>query len=248
MNLQELAKKIDHTLLTPAATFAELQKEVQVALKYNVASICVKPYWVKETAALLKGSDVITCCVIGFPHGNSATKVKSFEAETACQDGAEEVDMVINIGKVLEEDWVYIENELKEVVKVTKKYGAGLKVIFETDYLPEDRHKIKLCELCSKLQIEFVKTSTGFGFKKDKSGNLYYDGATEHDIKLMKKHCTGITQIKASGAIRDLDKLLKMLEYGATRIGATATEAMLEEAKARAEGKTNKVVASTSGY
>lgn len=249
MNIQELAKRIDHTLLMPNAKTEELKKEIAIALKYNTASICVKPYWVKETAALLKNSDVKVCCVIGFPHGNSTTEVKVFETLQACKDGAQEVDMVINIGKVLENDWNYTENELKLIVEITKKNDAILKVIFETDYLPLDEHKIKLCQICSKLNIEYVKTSTGFGYKKNKDGQMYYDGATEHDISLMKKNVSGITKIKASGAIRNLDRMLKLIELGADRIGATATASMIDEANERFLGiKAEKTVVSNSGY
>lgn len=249
MKVSELAKKIDHTLLMPNATIEDLRKEVAVALKYNTASICVKPYWVKITKELLNGSDVKTCCVIGFPHGNSSINVKAFEAQEACVDGAEEVDMVVNIGKVLEGDWDYVRKELKSVVDITKKHNAMLKVIFETDYLPSDEHKIKLCNICSDLEIEYVKTSTGFGYKKNKEGQMYYDGATEHDITLMKNNVSGITKIKASGAIRNLDRMLQMIALGADRIGATATVAMLEEAKQRFEGtKPTVLTTATDGY
>lgn len=224
---KKLSKYIDHTLLMPTATSKDLLTEASIAIKYDVASFCVKPYWVEETAKILKGTDVKTCCVIAFPHGNSATKVKVFEAKSACEEGAQEIDMVLNIGKVLEEDWEYTFQELSEIAKVTKDYGSLLKVIFETDYITKDEHKIQLCRICSELGIDYVKTSTGFGYKKDAIGKVYYDGATEHDIQLFSKNVFGNTKIKASGAIRDYAKAIKMIELGADRIGATATEAIL---------------------
>jgi deoxyribose-phosphate aldolase len=141
--------------------------------------------------------------------------------------------MVVNIGKVLGNDWDYVENEIAAIVAVTKKYKAGLKVIFENDYLPEDSYKIKLCEICSKLEVEFVKTSTGYGFVKGADGKYSYEGATEKDLILMRKHSAPQVQIKAAGGVRTLDDLLKVKALGVTRVGATATAAMLEEAKKR---------------
>jgi deoxyribose-phosphate aldolase len=229
----ELAKMIDHSLLHPTMTDAELKEGCDLAKHYNVASVCIKPYAVKQAVQWLNGSDVMVCTVIGFPHGNSTVEAKVFETEKACQDGAVEIDMVVNIGKVLQEDWDYVSNEIKNIKAACKKYNAALKVIFENDFLPEDKYKIKLCEICSEAEVEFVKTSTGYGFVKGSDGKYNYAGATEHDLKLMRKHSASKVQIKAAGGIRTLDDLLQVKTWGITRIGATATAVMLEDAKKR---------------
>jgi deoxyribose-phosphate aldolase len=184
-------------------------------------------------ADILRGFDVAVCAVIGFPHGNSTIDIKVAETVQVIKDGATEVDMVVNIGKVLQADWDYIDYELKAIHDICLKNRALLKVIFETDYLPRDDDKIKLCEFCSKHTVDFVKTSTGYGFVKDRDGKYSYTGATEHDIKLMRRHCSPEVQIKASGGIRTLDQILKMHELGVTRFGATATVTIMEEAKKR---------------
>ena len=231
--VQEIAKMIDHSILHPTMTDEDLKKQCEIAIKYNTASVCVKPYAVKDAATLLEGSGVLVGCVIGFPHGNSAIEVKVFETETAIKDGAVEIDMVVNVGKVLQEDWDYVTKELQSIVDVTKKHNAVLKVIFENDFLPENKYKIKLCEICSELNIDYVKTSSGFGFVKGSDGKYSYEGATVEDIKLMRKHSAPQVKVKAAGGIRDLDSLLAMKEEGATRIGATATEAIMNEAEKR---------------
>ena len=231
--VKELAKMIDHSILHPTMTDEDLKKECEVAKIYDVASVCVKPYAVKQAVELLKGTDVEVGCVIGFPHGNSSIEVKAFETQKAVEDGATEIDMVVNIGKVLGGQWDYVEEELAAIVKITKENNAILKVIFENDYLGEDSDKIRLCEICSKLKIDFVKTSTGFGFVKTEDGKYSYEGATEHDLKLMRKHSDPEVQVKAAGGVRTLDQLLKVKELGCTRSGATATVAILEEARKR---------------
>jgi len=229
--VEEIAKMIDHSILHPTLTDNDLKRECEVARKYNVASVCVKPYAVKQAVELLKGSDVLTGCVIGFPAGNSAISVKVFETETACRDGAVEIDMVINIGKALQEDWAYIEEEIKAVVDTSHKLGAITKVIFETDFITKDEQKIRLCEICSKAGADYVKTSTGFGFVKEADGKYSYTGATAHDLELMRKYSTPEVKIKAAGGVRTLTDLLKFKEIGISRCGATATAAMLDEAK-----------------
>jgi len=186
---------------------------------------------VKQAVELLKGSDVLVGCVIGFPAGNSAIPVKAFETEQACKDGAVEIDMVINIGKALQEDWAYIEEEIQAVVDTAHKYNAITKVIFETDYVTKDEHKIKLCEICTKVGTEYVKTSTGFGFVKGADGKFTYTGANAHDLALMRKHSGANVKVKASGGVRSLTELLNYKEIGISRCGATATTVMLEEAK-----------------
>jgi deoxyribose-phosphate aldolase len=229
----ELAKMIDHSLLHPTMTDADLEQGCKLAKAYNVATVCIKPYAIKDALRWLEGSDVKVCTVIGFPHGNSASGVKVYETMHACSDGAAEIDMVVNIGKVFGEDWDYVENEIAAIVAVTKKHNAALKVIFENDYLPDDKYKIRLCEICNKLHVEFIKTSTGYGFVKGTDGKYSYGGATEKDLILMRKHAAPDVQIKAAGGIRTLDDLLKAKALGVTRIGATATAAILEEAKKR---------------
>ena len=227
----EIAKMIDHSVLHPTLTDEDLKTECETAITYNVASVCVKPYAVKLAAKLVHGTDVKNGCVIGFPHGNSAVSVKAFETEQAINDGAQEIDMVVNIGKVLQEDWKYVENEIGTIVNITKKHNAVLKVIFENDFLPEDSYKIRLCEICNTLKVDFVKTSTGFGFVKGSDGKYSYNGATEHDVALMRKHSNSDIQVKAAGAVRNLNDLLTMKNAGAKRCGATATKKILDEAK-----------------
>jgi deoxyribose-phosphate aldolase len=229
--VREIAKMIDHTMLQPTMTDLDLHRECEIAKKYNVAAVCVKPYEVKQAVELLKGTDVLVGCVIGFPGGNSAIPVKAFETENACKDGAVEIDMVINIGKALQEDWAYVEEEIKAVVDTAHKFNAITKVIFETDYITKDEHKIKLCEICTAVGAEYVKTSTGFGFIKGEDGKYSYSGANPHDIALMRKHSGPNVKVKASGGVRTLTDLLKYKELGASRCGATATVVMMEEAK-----------------
>jgi deoxyribose-phosphate aldolase len=223
----EIAKMIDHSLLHPTMDDQVLKEGIELARKYNVASVCIKPYAVKMAAELLEGSDVMVGTVIGFPHGNSRVDVKVFETERAIEDGAVEIDMVVNVGKVLSEDWEYVTREIAAIAATTKKHGAALKVIFENDFLPEDKYKIRLCEICSQLKVEFVKTSTGYGFVKQPDGSYNYKGATEADLILMRRHSDPEVQVKAAGGIRTLGDTLKVRALGVTRIGATATEAII---------------------
>ena len=218
---------IDHSLLHPTMDDQTLKDGIELARKHDVASVCIKPYAVKMAAEMLEGSDVLVGSVIGFPQGNSRVDVKVFETERAIEDGADEIDMVVNIGKVLSEDWDYIDAEIAAVAAVTKKHRAALKVIFENDFLPDDKFKIKLCEICNSQQVEFVKTSTGYGFVKQADGSYNYKGATHPDLQLMRKHADPGIQVKAAGGVRTLEDTLKVRELGVTRIGATATEAIL---------------------
>jgi deoxyribose-phosphate aldolase len=231
--VEELAKMIDHSILNPTHTDADLEKQCAIAGKYNVASVCVKPYAVKQAVDLLRDCTVKVGCVIGFPHGNSATAVKVFEAEQACRDGAKEVDMVINIGKALGGDWGYVENEIRLVTEACHRNKAIVKVIFETDFVTRDEDKIRLCGICTDAGADFVKTSTGYGFVKQANGDYNYKGATLHDVELMRRHCGPKVQVKCAGGVRTLDDLLKMKAAGATRSGATATVQMLDEAAIR---------------
>jgi len=233
----DIAKMIDHSLLHPTMDDQTLREGIELARKYNVASVCIKPYAVKMAAEMLEGSDVMVCTVIGFPHGNSRVDVKVYETERAIDDGAEEIDMVVNSGKVLSEDWNYVSNEIASIVAVTKKHGAALKVIFENDFLPEEKHKIRLCEICSELKVEFVKTSTGYGFVKQSDGSYSYKGATHDDLVLMRKHSDPSVEVKAAGGVRTLEDTLKVRELGVTRIGATATEAIIQAMEGKQAGE-----------
>ena len=228
--VREIAKMIDHSILHPTMTDADLKRECEVAKKWDVASVCVKPYAVSMAGEILKGSDVRVGCVIGFPHGNSSSAVKVFEAEQACNDGASEIDMVINIGKALGGDWEYVEKEIRVITDTCHRNGAIVKVIFETDYVTKEEDKIRLCEICTRAGADFVKTSTGYGYVKQASGDFNYKGATIADIELMRKHSGPKVKVKCAGGVRTLTDLLKMREAGATRSGATATEVMLKEA------------------
>lgn len=231
--VEELAKMIDHSILHPTHTDDDLKKQCEVAKTCNVATVCVKPYAVNQAVDYLRGTEIKVGCVIGFPHGNSTTSVKVFETETACNDGATEIDMVINIGKALAGDWQYVENEIKAITDACHKHKAILKVIFETDYVTKTEDKIKLCEICTKVGADFVKTSTGYGYVKQADGDFNYQGATVADIELMRKYSGSKVQVKSAGGVRTLDDLLNMKAAGATRSGATATEAILKEALKR---------------
>jgi deoxyribose-phosphate aldolase len=237
---EQLAGMIDHSLLHPTMTDADLEAGCGVAAKYGVASVCIKPYAVKRACELLKGTVVKVGCVIGFPHGGSTTEVKRYETEVACRDGAVEIDMVINIGKALSGDLDYVERDVKAVCDEAHKHGAKVKVIFENDYLTKggaglssDEFKTKLCQLCERAGADWVKTSTGYGFVKQADGSYNYQGATEHDLALMRKNCSPTVQVKAAGGVRDLDGLIRVHQLGATRCGATATAVMLDEYRRR---------------
>ncbi len=224
----EIAKMIDHSLLHPTMDDKTLKEGCELAKKYNVASVCIKPYAVKMAAELLKGTEVLVCTVVGFPHGGSPKNIKLAETKQAIEDGAVEIDMVVNIGKVLSEDWDYVKDEVKALNDECVQNNAILKVIFENDFLPDDKYKIKLCEICNEVGVAFVKTSTGYGHTKQPDGSYNYKGATEHDLKLMRKHSNPEIEVKAAGGVRTLEDTLKVREWGVTRIGATATAAIIE--------------------
>jgi deoxyribose-phosphate aldolase len=232
MTLPELARMIDHSLLHPTMTDQQIADGCRLARSYGVATACVKPYSIPLAREILAGSEVGVCPVIGFPHGNSSTGIKAREAEEAARAGGVEIDMVINIGKALGGDWDYVADEIRAINDVTVGNGAILKVIFENDYL-EDEQIIRLCGICSEIGVAFVKTSTGYGFVKQPGGDYNYRGATEHHLRLMRRHCPASIQIKAAGGVRTLDELLRVRELGASRVGASATAAILEEARRR---------------
>ena len=246
LTYQDLAGMIDHSLLHPTMTDADLAAGCAIAAKYEAASVCIKPYAVKRAVELLQGTNVKVGCVVGFPHGSNLTEVKRYETELACRDGAVEIDMVINIGKALSGEWDYVEQDVAAVCKQAHSAGAKVKVIFENDYLTNggagltsDEFKTKLCQLCERAGADWVKTSTGYGFVKQADGSYNYKGATEHDLALMRASCSDKVQVKAAGGVRDLDGLIRVRQLGGTRCGATATAAMLDEFRRReAAGQT----------
>ncbi|KAI9736949.1 MAG: hypothetical protein M1834_000538 [Cirrosporium novae-zelandiae] len=228
----QLAKMIDHSLLHPTMTDSDILAGLRIAKQYKTATACIKPYLIPLAKKELENTDVRICPVIGFPHGNSTTKVKVFEAEEAAKAGGQEIDMVVNIGKALGGDWDYVTEEIRLINEAVTKYGAILKVIFENDFL-KDEHIIHLCEICTSLSVAFVKTSTGYGFVKQSNGLYSYKGATVPHLKLMRQHSGPNVQIKAAGGVRTLDDLLYVMSLGVTRIGATATAAIMAEATKR---------------
>jgi deoxyribose-phosphate aldolase len=239
VTLGSIAKLIDHSLLHPTMTDAEIEEGLAISKKYNVATACIKPYSIPAARRALAGTDVLICSVIGFPHGNSTTSIKVTEAREAVLAGAHEIDMVANVGKVLGGDWDYVRDEIKainEVVTTTKVGGeegvAALKVIFENDYLQEE-HIVRLCKICTELRVAFIKTSTGYGFVKQSNGMYSYKGATVPHLKLMKESSGPDVKIKAAGGVRTLDEFLYVMWLGISRVGASATVAIMEEARKR---------------
>jgi len=232
VSLKSLAKMIDHSLLHPTMTDEAIIAGCELSKRYDVATACVKPYATLMASDILRGSGVAVCSVIAFPHGNSTTAIKVMEAQSAVREGATEIDMVVNLGKVLGGDWSYVSQDVKAVNDVVSSNGGLLKVIFENDYL-EDEQIIKLCEICASQAVAFVKTSSGYGFVKQPNGMYSYQGATDHQLRVMRQHSPPGVQLKAAGGVRSLDDLLRVREIGVTRIGATATESILEEARRR---------------
>jgi len=232
-SLRAIAKMIDHSLLHPTLTDQDLIAGCQLARKYDVASVCIKPYAVPLAKEQLQGSDVFVSVVIGFPSGSHKIEIKVQEAEMALDDGAVELDMVLNIGKALSRDWEYLRREIKAVNDVAVRRNALLKVIFETDYIAQDELRIQLCHLCSELAVAFVKTSTGYNYVRQADGQMTYAGASDHVIQLMRRECSPSVQVKAAGRVKTLDDVLRVRSLGATRVGATTTAEILEEAKRR---------------
>jgi len=218
----DIAKMIDHSLLNPTLTERDLEEGTRIARQFDTASVCIFPYALRRCADVLKGSTVRASTTIGFPHGGQATAIKLAEAERALDDGGEELDMVVNISKVLSEDWEYVRKDIQAIVDAAHQRGQKVKVIFENCYLNEAQ-KIRLCEICGDLGADWVKTSTGYGTS----------GATLDDLRLMRKHAPPHVQVKAAGGVRDLDTLLAVRAIGVTRVGATRTVEMLEECKRR---------------
>jgi len=218
----DVAGMIDHSLLQQVLTDADLEKGCLLAREYRVASVCIKPYAVPLAARLLAGSGTRVGTVIGFPHGGNLTPIKVAEARAAMDDGAVELDMVVNIGKVLSGDWASVADDVAAVVKAAHARSAKVKVIFENCFL-QASHKERLCVICGEAGADWVKTSTGYGD----------GGATDEDLTLMRKHSPPQVQVKAAGGVRTLDRLLAVRALGVSRVGATASKPILDECKAR---------------
>jgi deoxyribose-phosphate aldolase len=218
----DVAQMIDHSLLNPFLTTAELEAGCQLAIDYRPASVCIMPYYLRRCGELLKGTTVKASTTIGFPHGGHTSAVKRIEAEQAVRDGGQELDMVVNISKVLSGDWDYVRQDIAAVIDVAHQAGQKTKVIFENCYL-NDEQKIRLCRICGELGADWVKTSTGYGT----------GGATIDDVKLMLENTPDHVQVKAAGGVRDLDALLAMRDLGVSRIGASRTKEILDECRRR---------------
>jgi len=231
-SIAQVAKMIDHSLLHPTLTDAQLDAGCRLSAAYEVATACVKPYHVPRAAELLAGTGVGVCSVIGFPHGNNHTSIKVLEAELAIREGATEIDMVVNAGRFLSGARGYVTDDIKQVNDACRANGAILKVIFENDFLTDDQ-VVQLCVICSEIGVAFVKTSTGYGFVKQASGEYNYAGATDRHLGLMRANCPPSIQIKAAGGVRTLDDVLRVRALGVSRIGATATEAIVKAAQSR---------------
>lgn len=214
----QLAKTIDHSLLKPELTQAEVRAGCELARRYNTASVCVKPCHVKLAAELLAGCDVKVSTVVSFPHGSNLTAIKVAEAQAAMDDGAVELDMVLNIGELRSGNTALVQADIQAVVEVAHQRGAKVKVIFENAYLT-DEQKVTACRLSEAAGADWVKTSTGFA----------PSGATLDDLRLMRANVGPQVQVKAAGGVRTLDALLAVIDAGCTRVGATATAAMLDE-------------------
>jgi deoxyribose-phosphate aldolase len=218
----EIAKMLDHSLLQPVLTDAELEQGCRLARAYEVASVCIKPYAVRLAAKLLAGSSVAVGTTIGFPHGGHTTAIKAAEAEEAVRDGARELDMVVNIGKVLSKDWRYVADDIRAVVETAHRRQALVKVIFENCFLA-DEHKEQLCRICAEVGADYVKTSTGYGAS----------GALDDDLRLMRRCSPPHVKVKAAGGVRTFERLLAVRALGVSRVGATATKPILDECKAK---------------
>jgi deoxyribose-phosphate aldolase len=222
LTYEAIAKRIDHSLLPPTLTEVDLIEGCRLAARYEVASVCIKPYAVALAARLLKGAGVLVGTTVGFPHGGHLTAVKVFEAERAMDDGAVELDMVVNIGEAVGNRWDLVRADIAAVTTAAHARGAIVKVIFENCYL-SDAQKVELCKICGEIGADFIKTSTGFGT----------GGATHADLILMRKSAPAHVRLKAAGGVRDLDQAIAVAELGCDRIGASRTSEILDELRLR---------------
>jgi deoxyribose-phosphate aldolase len=223
---RDIAKTIDHSLLRPELTDTFVEDGCRLAAKYDVASVCVPPVHVQRAKRILQGTDVAVGTVIGFPHGYATTEEKVNEARIALTDGATELDMVIQIGALKSGRDADVQADIKAIVDVAHAAGAIVKVIFENAYLTDDE-KVRACRLTEAAGGDFVKTSTGFA----------PSGATHDDLRLMRASTSPHIQVKAAGGVRTLDALLAVMDLGVTRIGATATETIILDFRARKAGE-----------
>lgn len=217
LTYESIAKRIDHSLLPPTLTDVDLDEGCRLAARYQVASVCIKPYYVSRAAELLHGTGVLVGTTVGFPHGANTTAIKVAEAERAMKDGATELDMVVNIGDVVGNNWDRVRSDVAAVTEAAHAGGSIVKVIFENCYLT-DAQKIKLCEICGEVNADYVKTSTGFGT----------GGATHADLILMRKYAPAHVKLKAAGGVRDLDGAIAVAQLGCDRIGASKTAEILD--------------------
>lgn len=217
MEKHELAKYIDHTILSPDSTSKEIIQVCHEAIKYGFKGVCINPYSVKTTAKNLEDSEVKTISVIGFPLGNNLTSVKIFEAQKALEDGAKEIDVVTNIGAIKENEWEFLGREVEELVSLTNKHNALLKIIIETGYL-SDKEKEMIGILCRDKGVDYLKTCTGFGPGQ----------ATSHDVSLLYNIGAGKTKVKASGKIKTYEQAVNLINAGASRIGASSSVQIIE--------------------
>ena len=224
----DIAKMIDHSLLKPELTRQEVEEGCRIAREYGCASVCVKPCDVEIAAEILKGTGVLVTTVIGFPHGHHLTEIKVLEAEAAIRQGCREIDVVLNIGRLKSRDYCFVEEDIRAVTDAAHRSGALVKVILENFYLT-DKEKITACRICEHAGADFVKTSTGFAGGGTTAGG----GATIHDLRLMRETCSEKVRVKAAGGVRTLDAALAVRAVGAARIGATATRAIMDAARAR---------------
>lgn len=216
----EIAGMIDHSLLKPTLTDTEIEAGCKLADKYNVASVCVRPSDVKLAQKILKDSKVLVTTVIGFPHGTTTTLTKVTEAKEAIENGATELDLVINIGKLKSKEYEYVKQDLKAVTDLAHEKNVVIKVIFENCYLT-DEEKVAACKICNEVGVDFVKTSTGYGT----------GGAEDKDLKLMREYSLPKIQVKAAGGVRTLERAIEVRNLGVTRFGCTTTAEILDQLK-----------------
>ena len=229
-----IASYIDHAVLAPQQGDQDVRDACQLCSDLLVASICVKPCHVPLAAELLDQSNVKVSTVIGFPHGSTSTDVKISEAHWACQQGARELDMVVNLGEIHDQHWDTVEAEIAAVVNAGRSSNAITKVIFETGLLNDDETIVQLCRISEQAGAAFVKTSTGFGFAKQDDGTMQPTGATEHHVRLMYKTCGPHMGVKASGGIRNLSLARRFIDLGATRLGTSSTLQIAAEERGEA--------------
>lgn len=236
---ESILGRCDHAILHPTMTDAQMRAELEAVRSLPLATVCIKPYAIRLAAQVLAGTRIGVGTVIGFPHGSATPQAKHAESLLAIADGATELDMVINVGKSLSHDWTYITSDVQAVVDAAKtKPGTLVKVIFETDYLTDEAAKIKLCQICTEVGANYVKTSTGFGFAKQPSGHFESRGAQDSDLILMRKYAGPKVGVKASGGIRTLEDAERVIALGVTRIGTSSSIAIYKAAAQKYANRT----------